>query len=192
LKAQGRSFSLRYFARSPSQAAFRGLLSGLDFSEQATCFYDAAADDVRSRLQQLLSSRPPDGHVYACGPRPFMDACVELASCFYPKEAIHLEFFSADQEAFGRPQQTFKVKLVRRSKVIDVPAGVSIIDALARRGIQVDMLCQQGVCGTCLTGVLEGIPDHRDSFLTDDEKHANDKMMICCSRARSPVLILDL
>jgi vanillate O-demethylase ferredoxin subunit len=121
-----------------------------------------------------------------------MDACVELASRSYPKEAIHLEFFSADEEALTRPQEAFKVRLAGRGIEIDVPSGVSIIDALARHGVQVDMLCQQGVCGTCLTDVLGGIPDHRDSFLTDSEKHANDKMMICCSRARSPVLILDL
>ena len=108
------------------------------------------------------------------------------------REAIHLKYCSADERAPARLQEGFKVRLARRGQEIDALAGETIIDALARHGVQVDMLCQQGVCGTCLTEVLEGVPDHRDSFLTDDERRANDKIMLCCSRARTPSLVLDL
>jgi vanillate O-demethylase ferredoxin subunit len=73
-----------------------------------------------------------------------------------------------------------------------VPADKSIVEVLADHGIEVPVSCEQGVCGTCLTRVLEGEPDHRDSFLTQDEQALNDQMTLCCSRAKSPLLVLDL
>ena len=70
--------------------------------------------------------------------------------------------------------------------------GAAIVQALAEAGVTVATSCEQGVCGTCLTRVLEGIPDHRDLYLTPDEQAANDLFTPCCSRAKTPVLVLDL
>jgi vanillate O-demethylase ferredoxin subunit len=75
---------------------------------------------------------------------------------------------------------------------VRVEPGKSIVEALAEIDVVVATSCEQGVCGTCLTPVLEGVPDHRDAYLTDAEKEGNDQMLVCCSRARSPVLVLDL
>lgn len=191
LKDRGADFTLAYFARSPSQAAFRDLLNE-EFREEAEFVYSAVPEEVQSRLDELLAVRPEGGHVYCCGPRGFMNAVVERASLCFPHETVHLEYFSADEGALSRPQESFRVRLARSGKEIDVPAGTSIVDALARHGVHVDMMCQQGVCGTCMTRLLDGVPDHRDSFLSPEEKHANDRIMICCSRSRSPVLVLDL
>ena len=47
------------------------------------------------------------------------------------------------------------------------------------------------ICGP-KTAVLDGVPDHRDSVLTDDERQGGDCMMICVSRARGDRLVLDL
>ena len=52
--------------------------------------------------------------------------------------------------------------------------------------------CEQGICGTCETRVLEGVPDHRDSLLSDEEREANNVMMICCSGSKQDMLVLDL
>ena len=68
----------------------------------------------------------------------------------------------------------------------------SIATALSKAGIKVDVSCEQGVCGTCITDVLEGIPDHRDQFLTDEEKEDNDQMALCCSRAKGPKLVIEI
>ena len=76
--------------------------------------------------------------------------------------------------------------------IVTVADGQRIVDALATVGIKVTVSCEQGVCGTCLCTVLEGEPDHRDVFLTDDEKADNDQILLCCSRARSPKLVLDI
>jgi tetrachlorobenzoquinone reductase len=40
--------------------------------------------------------------------------------------------------------------------------------------------------------VLEGVPDHRDLVLTEEERAANKTMMICCSGSRSEKLVLEL
>jgi len=76
--------------------------------------------------------------------------------------------------------------------VYDVPAGASVVDVLAQHGIEVPVSCEQGVCGTCLTRVLDGTPDHRDVYLTDQERAANDCFTPCCSRSKSGRLVLDL
>jgi tetrachlorobenzoquinone reductase len=86
----------------------------------------------------------------------------------------------------------FEVRLHRSGRTIAVPPGESILDVLLDAGVNVSFACTEGVCGTCETRVIDGMPDHRDCFLTDEEKAENSKIMICCSRSRSPLLTLDL
>jgi ferredoxin len=86
----------------------------------------------------------------------------------------------------------FDVQLHRSGRIITVPPGESILDILLDAGVNVAFSCTEGVCGTCETRVIDGIPDHRDSFLSDEEKAENSKIMICCSRSKSQVLTLDL
>lgn len=73
-----------------------------------------------------------------------------------------------------------------------VEEGQSIVQALVTVGVKITVSCEQGVCGTCLCTVLDGEPDHRDVYLTDEEKADNDQILLCCSRAKSPTLVLDL
>jgi vanillate O-demethylase ferredoxin subunit len=86
----------------------------------------------------------------------------------------------------------FDIRLYRSGRTLTVPPGETILDMLLDAGINVSFSCAEGVCGTCETKVIDGIPDHRDTFLTDEEKADNSKIMICCSRSKSPVLTLDL
>ncbi|HVU91776.1 MAG TPA: 2Fe-2S iron-sulfur cluster binding domain-containing protein, partial [Jatrophihabitans sp.] len=86
----------------------------------------------------------------------------------------------------------FEVELASTGQVVPVPPGCSVLAALAAAGREVLSSCQEGTCGTCETGVLAGVPDHRDSVLTRAERAAGDVMMICVSRARTPRLVLDL
>ena len=87
---------------------------------------------------------------------------------------------------------SFEIRLARTGRVIQVPADTSALAALTAAGIALESSCEQGVCGTCLTLVLEGEPDHRDMFLTPDEQDRHDRFTPCCSRAKSAVLVLDL
>ena len=88
--------------------------------------------------------------------------------------------------------QAFVVHLAKTGQRIDVAADTSVLEALLMAGIDVPSSCQQGVCGTCETRVIAGIPEHRDMILSDAERAANNIMMICCSRAVSAELTLDL
>ena len=105
---------------------------------------------------------------------------------------MHVEYFTADPASLAAARPTLRVRLARRGGEHVIPEDVTIVDALAKAGVAIETSCEQGVCGTCLTGVLEGIPDHRDVFLTDDEKSANDRFCPCVSRAKSELLVLDL
>ena len=87
---------------------------------------------------------------------------------------------------------SFEVRLLRSGRTITVPNGQTILRTVLDAGIEADFSCSMGGCGTCETRVVEGIPDHRDNYLTDEEKATNKVIMICCSRSRSPILTLDL
>jgi vanillate O-demethylase ferredoxin subunit len=86
----------------------------------------------------------------------------------------------------------FEVRLHRSGRIIPIPPGETILKTLLDAGVNVDFSCAMGGCGTCETRVMEGIPDHRDNYLSDEEKAENSVVMICCSRSKTPVLVLDL
>jgi ferredoxin len=86
----------------------------------------------------------------------------------------------------------FEVQLRRSGRTVAIPAGKTILRTLIEAGVDVDYSCAMGGCGTCETRVMEGIPDHRDLYLSDEEKSCNKTIMICCSGSKTPVLALDL
>jgi vanillate O-demethylase ferredoxin subunit len=193
LAADARLFTLHYFTRSLEHTAFRRELSSAGLGEYVTFNYGSPPEAVQSCLADLFRVRPACGQLYVCGPRPFMDLVVQVASAAaWPASAINLEYFAADDAALAAPVTTFRVRLARRGGEYTIPPDRSIVAVLAEHGIAVETSCEQGVCGTCLARVLEGTPDHRDSVLGDDEKAAGGWIACCVSRSHSPVLVLDL
>jgi vanillate O-demethylase ferredoxin subunit len=87
---------------------------------------------------------------------------------------------------------SFRVRLARSGVEFIIPEDQSIVEVLRAHGIDVPTSCEQGICGTCMTGVIEGTPDHRDLFMTDAEHAANDFITPCCSRAKTELIVLDL
>jgi vanillate O-demethylase ferredoxin subunit len=98
------------------------------------------------------------------------------------------EPFSAD----GASDAPFQVKVGSTSEVFTILPGHSITKTLEEQGVFIPVSCEEGVCGTCLTGVLEGTPDHRDFYMTEDEHAKNDQITPCCSRSKSAMLVLDI
>lgn len=191
LDRAGASFEMHYCTRSMARTAFRDRLAEPRFAGRVHLYFDDAGESERLNLDTLLAHPHSDRHLYVCGPSGLIAATMEAAKAAGWDEAnVHREFFAAapSQECGG----AFQVKLSSTGRVIDVAAGVTVIAALAEAGIDVPTSCEQGVCGTCLTGVLSGEPDHRDVYLMDDEKAANDRFLPCCSRSKSPMLVLDL
>ncbi|GLY34236.1 ferredoxin [Amycolatopsis sp. NBRC 101858] len=140
-------------------------------------------------LPALLAEPRPDTAVYCCGPEPLLTAA-ERQCAGWPEGALRVERFTP--VADDGPRTAFEVELAGSGRVLTVPAGRSILEVVEESGVPVLSSCQEGTCGTCETGVLDGIPDHRDSVLTAEERRAGEVMMICVSRSCSPRLVLDL
>lgn len=185
LQALGRSWELHYAVRSRSRAAFLDQLLHL---ENVRLTIDDEPGTPRLDLPGLIAKASPGAHFYCCGPSGMLTAFREHGAKL--GERLHFEYFSADTVIANNGG--YQLKLSRSGKLIDVAAGETMLDALLSAGADVGFACYEGVCGSCKVNVLEGIPDHRDSFLTPTEREANATVMACCSGARSPVLTLDL
>jgi vanillate O-demethylase ferredoxin subunit len=120
-----------------------------------------------------------------------MQAVRELVAA-KPGPTLHLEYFVADPVLADLPAGSFQVKLAKSGKTFVVGADQTIVEALTAAGVEVATSCEQGVCGTCLTRVLAGRPDHRDMLLTEEEQQAGDQMLLCVSRSLDQELVLDL
>ena len=190
LEATGRDFCLHYCARTQKNAAFVDLLTTSSFADKVAFHFDDGPDEQRLPLDVLLTATDPGVHIYICGPAGFMDFVKVAANRHqWPDSQVHTEYFNAIIDITGNQ---FDVKAARSGVTVRVESKESIVDALRRVAIEVNVSCEQGVCGTCLTRVLQGIPDHRDLFQTDEEKSANSHMTLCCSRALTPEIVLDI
>lgn len=192
LHAQGAAFEMHYCGRSASRMAFRDELAAAPFGEHVQMHVDDGELSQRFDAAKQLANPQSDVHLYVCGPAGFMDHVLSTAkACRWPEIQLHREYFAAapiDTSGDG----AFEVTLARSGISHQVPAGKSVLEVLLAQGLDLPYSCESGVCGTCLIRVLEGTPDHRDSFLTDAERIAGNQFLPCCSRARSPVLVLDL
>jgi cytochrome P450/ferredoxin-NADP reductase len=142
-------------------------------------------------LDGLLGTPQPDTLVYCCGPEPLL-AAVEARCHAWPPRSLHVERFSPRPLTEPVLTEAFEVVLQQSELELTVPPDRSILSVVEEAGVGVLSSCAEGTCGTCETAVLGGEPDHRDSVLTEEEREANDCMMICVSRSRGPRLVLDL
>jgi ferredoxin-NADP reductase len=186
------SYALQYFTRSIGYTAFHAFLSRPEFRGKVRFHYALELDALRMYLHKLLWHRPDGAHLYVCGPRGFMDLVEEIASASWPPQTMHTEYFTANPMTYAGARTSFEVSLALSGGTYQVAAGKTIVQALGEHGIEISTSCEQGVCGTCVTGLLDGEADHRDAFLTEAERRAGDKIMPCVSRAKGRVLVLDL
>ncbi len=129
--------------------------------------------------------------IYCCGPEPLIKA-VESACADWPDDALQVERFKPAVVASVANNRAFEVVLARAGVTLRVGADQTIADTVERAGIYIPRSCNEGTCGTCLTKLIAGTPDHRDSFLREKQKKANTHIMPCCSRSLSETLVLDL
>jgi vanillate O-demethylase ferredoxin subunit len=192
LSATGADFELHYATRSRARTAFHDRILRSAFAARTHFHFDDGAAAQQLDVGALLAAQSGGTHLYVCGPQGFMDAVLGAARASGWDDArLHYEFFSADVRPRGG-DIAFEVQLASSGRVITVDAGRSVLAALADAGVIVPSSCEQGVCGTCLTRVIAGTPDHRDQYLLPDEQAAGDQFLPCCSRARSARLVLDL
>jgi ferredoxin-NADP reductase len=187
-EAAGADWRLVYGGRTRASMAFRDRLE-----ERHPGRVDVRPQDETGLLDLAsLLDEPAEGTaVYCCGPEPLL-AAVEERCAAWPAGALHLERFAPKAGADDGPREAFEVELAQSGTTLTVPADRSILEVVEEAGVGILSSCREGTCGTCETGVLEGVPDHRDSVLTSEEQAENDAMMICVSRSCSARLVLDL
>ncbi|QAA95021.1 PDR/VanB family oxidoreductase [Pollutimonas thiosulfatoxidans] len=189
LKHQGRAFHLHYYGRSKSQMGFIEALA----MQHGTHLSLHADDDPATHLPlaQLLDRHKPQQHLYVCGPKGLIDAVLQEArSREWPQDHLHFELFVNATPQLG--DRAFEIELRQSGQVLQVPADKTILEVLEEAGCDPLFDCRRGECGVCQVAVLAGTPDHRDYYLSDDERAANDVMQICISRSHSDRLVLDL
>lgn len=192
LAATGAPFEMHYCSRTRERTAFYQRIQAASFADQVQIHLDDGPAEQKLALPALLATPQVGVHLYVCGPKGFMDAVLQTARASgWPEAQLHYEFFSAEVQK-SADDASFDVKLASSGRVVRVAADQTVVKALALAGVDVPMSCEQGVCGTCLTRVLEGVPDHKDMYLTPEEQAANDQFTPCCSRSKSALLVLDL
>lgn len=186
----GTDFVWHVSARSRVRLPFADELDLLPFRDKIMIHLDDCVRDQKFDASHAFQEMPEGSQVYVCGPNGFMDYIADIAKqSGVPANRLHKEHFGAEIDVTGEP---FALVARKSGKSVEVASGETIVAALNRIGIEVETACQNGVCGTCLTKVIEGRPDHRDIVLTDIEKASNERIAACCSRSLSRTLILDI
>lgn len=192
LAITGADFEMHYSTRSRERTAFCQRIVSSAYAPKVQFHFDDGPTAQKLDIAALLAAPQSGVHLYVCGPKGFMDAVLNTARAQgWPESQLHYEFFAAEV-AKSESDASFEIKLASSGRIVTVPKDMTVIKALAEAGVEVMMSCEQGVCGTCLTRVLEGVPDHKDSYLTPEEQAANDQFLPCCSRSKTPLLVLDL
>ena len=190
-QALGTPWTLHYSARTREHAGFLSHLESQagQAGGQVRLNFDQAPGGRMLDLEAIVAGLPTGAHVYCCGPLPMLEA-FEKACAALPAERVHREYFAAKDAPAS--EGGFTVELARSHKTVQVPAGQTILDSLLALHLDPPHACREGICGTCEVRVLQGTPDHRDMVLSDAERQANDRMMVCCSGAKTSTLVLDL
>ena len=186
LEELGRKWRLIYSCRSRADMAF---LAALETLAPVHLHFDDEHEGRFVDIAGLVGQLPKTAHVYCCGPGAMMNA-FEVATRDWPRDHVHVEYFTP------RPVETkkggFTVELARSGEEYFIPEGKTILEVLLDAGVDVDYSCELGICGACEQRVISGIPEHRDSILSEEEQAENQRVMICCAGSKSDRLVLDL
>lgn len=188
----GADFEMHYCARSQERTAFVDRICRSSWGKRVHFHFDDSPAESRLDLPPLLAWPDVGTHLYVCGPGGFIEYVTSTAKqSGWAGSNVHLEYFGS------QPQDTsadgeFEVRIASSGKCFTIPKDKTVVSVLEQNDIDIPISCEQGVCGTCITRVLDGTPDHRDVYFTDEERAKNDQFTPCCSRSKSKVLVLDL
>ncbi|MEP9352583.1 PDR/VanB family oxidoreductase [Xanthobacter sp. KR7-65] len=144
---------------------------------------------LRPLLGDLLAPFAGTGAAACCGPAALIDA-FEAATRDWPADRVHVERFVPPPLEAPREAQDYRLVLARTGGEIAVPAGASMLEALAAHGIDIPHSCCGGICGLCKVGWIEGVPLHRDRALSPQERETS--LLACVALSAGPRLVVDL
>ena len=192
LANQGKAFDLYFCSRSQQQTPFYQWLADAPWATAVHFHFTQQAAGKRLDFAAIVADPKAYDHLYICGPNAFMEDVLQQAQqSGWQASQLHREYFAVEQTTTG-DEQLFEVEIRSSGEVFQVGKDESILSVLEEHDLFIPTACEEGVCGTCVTGLLAGEAEHRDVFLTDEEKQQMNKIAVCCSRAKSPRLVLDL
>jgi ferredoxin-NADP reductase len=190
LDAQQKDWKMLYGGRRRASMAFRDQLGELTPKVDVMPEDEFGLLDLRGAFEPT----PLDTAIYCCGPEPLI-AALEAQCLASGRSAPYVERFGArpasEMQLDPAENTPFELVLMKSDRRFTIPSDKSIIQVLAAERVFVPTSCTEGYCGVCETAVLDGLPDHRDDYLTPEIRATNRKMMICCSRSKTPVLVID-
>jgi vanillate O-demethylase ferredoxin subunit len=189
LEVLGKSWRLHYASRGPTATAFMREINQLDRGRDWVSYSFSSEPAGRMNIANIVGSADSATHLYCCGPGRMIDDFVEAGRTRVPATMHYERFAAADAPA---TDGGYVVVLQRSGKRVIVEPGKTLLDALLDDNVSVPYACSNGICGTCMTKVIAGTPDHRDEFLSPEEKKAGACMLVCCSGSLSSELVLDL
>ncbi|PIJ46952.1 PDR/VanB family oxidoreductase [Tatumella sp. OPLPL6] len=195
LEQQGIAFSLHYYCRHAQQAAYQSVLSAPWQYGKCHLWFSEEGNSPRHHQPAELAQPDTDTLIYLCGPEAFMQHQRESARALgWADEAIYTEAFKppvASREVGD--DETFIITLASTGQQWPVSSQQTIAQVLLEQGVSIPLSCEMGMCGACLTNVISGEVDHRDTVQSEQEKSGTQQQVaLCCSRSRSEVLVLDL
>ena len=191
LNELGCPWRMHYCARNRDRAALVKEIEQLAAcgSGEVIANYDDESGVLN--LAGTLAEVPAGADVYCCGPTGMLDAFRAGAQeAGIASDHVHFEYFSSNIERAA--EGGFVLVLNKSGAEILVQPGQTILQALTEHGINVPYSCEEGICGSCETRVIDGVPDHRDMILSEEERQDSKTMMVCCSGSKTPRLVLDL
>jgi vanillate O-demethylase ferredoxin subunit len=191
LHSSGAEFTLVYITRDRTETAFADLLENrVEFRDRVRLHIGLPREEQRGVLESVAATLTRDSAVYTCGPTGFMEAVAEIVTPMVGETNVHTEHFEA-AEVDNSGDTAFTVEL-DTGESFEIPADRSILSVLEDNGVDVFKSCEEGICGSCVSNVLEGEPEHRDNCLSVADKAAGDQIALCVSRSKSPKLVIEL
>jgi vanillate O-demethylase ferredoxin subunit len=186
-------FEMHYCTRSTEKTAFIDRIKAAPFASKVHFHFDNGPSEQTLSIDEALGLPHNGKHMYVCGPSGFIDYVVGAAEKLgWVSDHIHFEYFGAKPTETVAGDERFEVMIASTGNCYTVPVDRTVVQVLGEHGIDIPVSCEQGVCGTCITRVLNGVPDHRDVYFTDEERARNDQFTPCCSRSKSSRLVLDI
>lgn len=193
VEAQGSAYALFYCTRDEARTPFRDELAAPERAGRIVFVHDGGNPDRGLDVAAAVKAPQPGERLYCCGPTGLMSAVKAAAqTAGWPSDRLHFESFAASPAKAEHRNRAFTAVISSTGQELQVPADKSLLQVLAEAGILIDSACEEGVCGTCAVGVIQGVLDHRDSVLSDAQRAAGNVMQVCCSRALGERIVLDL